>query len=372
MRRVQARAAVPAAPAGPEAAARHHAATAGPERAGGGGRRAATAPRAATGRTALAALACCSGAARRARRLQAGLYAKVQRLFSRNEIVTLARPPLQNSAPAEPMAPGELPVAFDEVRPKNVEQLKLLNRVVFPVKYTVRAAACPGCSMAACHGCGPWGPWMGLGRWPGERGGRRRPGRQRAPPPTPMRPGPLRAGSAVQGLHAVPAGHSAGWVRRRGGRGQRPRASAASCCAAAARATSARAACAHAWAAAGAWVARSGGHLQQRARPRTAAQQHAHARSVPAAYHNDVLVGGIMARFEKQVREFEARRGRTLVHCEAMRTGCSTVVCSVSWLACMDRRAHAGHTHFWARGRSPRPLLLPRACAPVLSSGVHV
>jgi hypothetical protein len=34
-----------------------------------------------------------------------------------------------------------LPVSFDEVREKNLEQLKLLNNVVFPIKFPVRASS---------------------------------------------------------------------------------------------------------------------------------------------------------------------------------------------------------------------------------------
>jgi hypothetical protein len=36
------------------------------------------------------------------------------------------------------MAPRELPVTFDCVVSKNLEQLKLLNSVIFPIKYAVR------------------------------------------------------------------------------------------------------------------------------------------------------------------------------------------------------------------------------------------
>ncbi len=37
-----------------------------------------------------------------------------------------------------PAQKQELPISFDEVREKNLEQLKLLNSVVFPLKFPVR------------------------------------------------------------------------------------------------------------------------------------------------------------------------------------------------------------------------------------------
>jgi N-alpha-acetyltransferase 50 len=38
------------------------------------------------------------------------------------------------------MGKQELQVSFDEVREKNVEQLKMLNNIVFPIKFPVSAS----------------------------------------------------------------------------------------------------------------------------------------------------------------------------------------------------------------------------------------
>ncbi len=76
----------------------------------------------------------------------------------------------------------ELPITFDIVREKNLESLKLLNNVIFPIKYAVRGHTRPdsmsmskqsrtGPSLQGVHGMrGPYvHGWASLvpsqGRW---------------------------------------------------------------------------------------------------------------------------------------------------------------------------------------------------------------
>ena len=47
--------------------------------------------------------------------------------------------------------PPELAITFDEVRVKNVEQLKTLNLAIFPIKYQVPQLTCLAFANAAHH-----------------------------------------------------------------------------------------------------------------------------------------------------------------------------------------------------------------------------